>query len=120
MAKEKNRDVNVHREWAKLWMGVLLVLFGMGIIAYSIVVEPQGVVDYSVVTAFGGVLTWAGAMFGIDSHSKIRIHEQDMEFESKRYEQDKFFEAKKLELENEMARLRMERQRGPDIEKDEG
>ena len=99
MAKgEKNRDVNIHREWAKLWMGIFLVFFGMGIMAYSLIVEPQGKIDYSVVTAFGGVLTWAGAMFGMDSHSKIKIHEQDVEFESKRYEQDRYFEEKKLEL----------------------
>lgn len=111
MAKgEKNRDVNVHREWAKLWMGIFLVFFGMGIMAYSLIVEPQGKIDYSVVTAFGGVLTWAGAMFGMDSHSKIKMHEQD-----------KYFEAKKLELENEMRKFRYDRTRDiPEESAEEG
>lgn len=86
--KKKTKDVNIHREWVKLWLGAFLTLFGMGIVGYGIVKEPQGVIDYSVVSTFGVVLGWAGAMFGIDSHAKIRMHEQDTEFELKSKEID--------------------------------
>ena len=109
MAKERSKDVNIHREWVKLFLGAFLTLFGMGIVGYGIVADPQGVIDYSVVSTFGVVLGWAGAMFGIDSHSKIKMHEQDTEFETKKNEQEKYFEIKKMELENEMRRFAMER-----------
>lgn len=109
MAEKKTKDVNIHREWIKLLLGAFLTLFGMGIVAYGIVADPQGVIDYSVVSTFGVVLGWAGAMFGIDSHSKIKMHEQDTEFETKKIEQERYFEIKKMELENEMRRFKMER-----------
>ena len=109
MGEKKTKDINVHREWVKLFLGAFLTLFGMGIVGYGIVADPQGVIDYSVVSTFGVVLGWAGAMFGIDSHSKIKMHEQDTEFETKKNEQEKYFEIKKMELENEMRRFTMER-----------
>ena len=86
MAKSlKEKDINVSREWVKLFLGIALALFGMGIITYSLVVEPEGA---SVVTTFGTILTFIGGIFGIDSHAKIRMHEQDMEFELKSRELD--------------------------------
>lgn len=89
MAKEtKSRDVNVSREWAKLWLGIVLAVFGMGIVVFSLVVPPVGAIHATVVTTFGTILTFIGALFGIDSNAKIRIHEQDVEFEIKKREID--------------------------------
>lgn len=89
MAKSlKEKDINVSREWVKLFLGIALALFGMGIITYSLVVEPEGAIHASVVTTFGTILTFIGGIFGIDSHAKIRMHEQDMEFELKSRELD--------------------------------
>lgn len=94
MAKERNKDVNVTREWVKLYLGIALAIFGMAIVAISLFANPFGVVDYSVVTLFGSVLTYAGFMFGIDSNAKIKIHQQDVDFE-----------IKSRELENKMDRF---------------
>ena len=95
MAKEnKNRDVNVSREWAKLWLGIVLAAFGMGIVVFSLIVPPVGAIHATVVTTFGTILTFVGALFGIDSNAKIRMHEQDIEFE-----------IKKKEIEEKMMRL---------------
>lgn len=85
--KEK-RDVNVTREVVKLVLGVVLALFGMGIIAFSLIVPPAGAIHASVVTTFGTILTWVGTMFGIDSNAKIKMHEQDVDFELKTRELD--------------------------------
>ena len=74
----------------------------MGIVAYGLTKDPEGVVDASVVTTFGVVLGWAGLMFGIDSHSKIKLHEQDVDFEIKKYEQERYFELKRMELEEQI------------------
>lgn len=95
MAKEtKGKDVNVSREWAKLWLGIILAVFGMGIVIFSLVVPPVGAIHATVVTTFGTILTFIGALFGIDSNAKIRLHEQDIEFE-----------IRKKELEEKMERL---------------
>lgn len=89
MAKEtKEKDVNVSREWAKLWLGIILAAFGMGIVIFSLIVPPVGAIHATVVTTFGTILTFVGALFGIDSNAKIRMHEQDIEFEIKKREID--------------------------------
>lgn len=89
MAREnKNKDVNVSREWTKLWLGIGLAVFGMGIVIFSLVVPPVGAIHATVVTTFGTILTFVGALFGIDSNAKIRMHEQDIEFEIRKREID--------------------------------
>ena len=88
MAKKERKDVNVAREWVKLFLGIVLALFGMGIIAYSLAVPPVGAIHATVVTTFGTILTWVGTMFGIDSNAKIKMHEQDIDFEIKSRELD--------------------------------
>lgn len=89
MAKEtKNKDVNMSREWAKLWLGIILAAFGMGIVVFSLIVPPVGAIHATVVTTFGTILTFVGALFGIDSNAKIKMHEQDIEFEIRKKELD--------------------------------
>ena len=81
--ERKPKDVNVAREWIKLFLGVALAVFGMSIVVISLVAPPLGAIDYSVVTLFGSVLTYVGFMFGIDSNTKIKMHQQDVDFELK-------------------------------------
>lgn len=88
MGTKNIKDINVTREWVKLFLGIGLAIFGMGIIAYSLVVPPTGAIHASVVTTFGTILTWMGAMFGFDSNGKIKKHEIDMEYEIKKKELD--------------------------------
>ena len=88
----KQKDINVVREWAKLFLGIVLAIFGMGIVVISLFANPFGVIDYSVVTLFGSVLTYVGFMFGIDSNAKIKIHQQDADFELKSRELDEKME----------------------------
>ena len=84
----KEKDVNVTREWGKFWLGIVLALFGMGIVTFSLIVPPVGAIHASVVTTFGTILTFIGAIFGVDSNAKIRMHGQDMDFELKNKELD--------------------------------
>lgn len=89
MAKEtKSKDVNMSREWAKLWLGIILAVFGMGIVVFSLIVPPVGAIHATVVTTFGTILTFVGALFGIDSNAKIKMHEQDIDFEIRKKEID--------------------------------
>ena len=49
-------------------IAALLVVFGILLIIAAFVVPPTGVIDPTVLTAYGETLTFAGALFGIDSH----------------------------------------------------
>lgn len=107
---KKEKDINITREWVKLALGIVLALFGMAIIAFSLVVNPAGVIHASVVTTFGTILTWVGTMFGIDSNTKIKMHEQDVDFE-----------LKSRELDDKMKRfdMRLKRSKGMDPPEEE-
>lgn len=51
----------------ELTLSTLLVIFGVILITVSFFVPPTGVIDPSVLTAFGEILTFAGALIGIDA-----------------------------------------------------
>jgi len=47
-----------------------LVLVGVGLLIAGFWVVPVGVIDSSVLVAFGEISTFAGALFGVDYHYK--------------------------------------------------
>lgn len=49
-------------------LAVSLVLFGVLLIIASFLVPPTGVIDPTVLTAFGEILTFSGSLIGIDYH----------------------------------------------------
>lgn len=50
----------------QLYLSTALVLFGVVLIVSSFIVPPTGIIDPTVLTAFGEILTFAGAITGID------------------------------------------------------
>lgn len=52
----------------QLWVAVGLVVVGSALLAFGFVVPPKGEIHSSVLVAFGEILTFAGALFGIDYH----------------------------------------------------
>lgn len=57
----------------QLWLAVLLVIFGCIMIATAFCVPPTGEIHPSVLTAFGEILTFAGAVIGVDYSYKKQI-----------------------------------------------
>lgn len=57
----------------QLIAAILLVLVGCGLLIAGFVVAPLGVIDGSVLTAFGESCTFAGALFGIDYTYRYKI-----------------------------------------------
>ena len=53
-------------------LAVAMVIFGATLITLSFFVAPFGVIDPSVLTAFGELLTFAGALVGIDAKYQSR------------------------------------------------
>ena len=64
----KKKDINSkeRRMRVQLVMAVVLVAFGCGLIVTAFFVPPAGEIHPSVLTAFGEILTFAGAVIGID------------------------------------------------------
>lgn len=64
----KNAKLNL-----QLAAATLLVLVGCGLLIAGFIVAPLGVIDGSILTAFGESCTFAGALFGIDYTYKYKI-----------------------------------------------
>ena len=58
----------------QLLLGVFVAIFGLALITTSFFVKPLGYIDPTVLTAFGEILTFAGALLGIDANYRIHIH----------------------------------------------
>lgn len=43
-----------------------LCIIGSGLLIAGFIVAPLGIIDHSVLVAFGEALTFAGALFGVD------------------------------------------------------
>lgn len=60
----------------QMWVAVFLVAFGVMLIIAAFIVPPTGVIDPTVLTAFGEILTFAGAIIGIDYHHRVKPPEE--------------------------------------------
>lgn len=49
-----------------------LIIVGVGLLIAGFCVPPIGIIDNSVLIAFGEILTFAGSLFGIDYHYKYK------------------------------------------------
>lgn len=57
----------------QLFSAVLLIVVGCGLLVAGFTVAPLGVIDASVLTAFGETCTFGGALFGIDYTYRYKI-----------------------------------------------
>lgn len=60
-AKGKGKGGNV-----QLWLAVTMIAAGCVLIGCAFMCPPKGEIHSSVLVAFGEILTFAGALFGID------------------------------------------------------
>ena len=57
----------------QLIIAFLLTLSGIVLLFSGFWIDPQGLIDSSVLVAFGEISTFAGALFGVDYSYKLRI-----------------------------------------------
>lgn len=62
--------------WVLVIIGVILIFFGF-------FAEPIGEIDPTVLTAFGEILTFGGAILGIDYRYKFKTEELDRKHSDK-------------------------------------
>ena len=56
----------------QLICAMALVALGCGLLLAAFVVPPEGEIDSSVLVAFGEILTFSGALFGVDYRYKAK------------------------------------------------
>ncbi|MCI7555786.1 MAG: hypothetical protein MST03_03205 [Bacteroidales bacterium] len=73
-----------YRSWVQLLIAVIANLFGLTLVGIALFLPPRGVIDPTVLTAYGETLTFVGALIGIDYRYRERppkrsseIKEQD-------------------------------------------
>lgn len=57
---------NPKHNLVQLWTAVALTVFGMLLLVAGLCIPPCGLIDSSVLVAYGEVSTFAGALFGVD------------------------------------------------------
>ena len=55
-----------YRSWVQLMIAVVATLFGLTLVGLALFMPPRGVIDPTVLTAYGETLTFVGALIGID------------------------------------------------------
>ena len=61
-----------YKSWVQLLIAVISTLFGLSLVGISLFLPPRGVIDPTVLTAYGETLTFVGALIGIDYHYRER------------------------------------------------
>ena len=59
----------------QLIMAILLTLSWIVLLFCGFWIDPQGLIDNSVLVAFGEISTFAGALFGVDYTYKLKIND---------------------------------------------
>jgi len=54
----------------RLWISVFLTIVGSGLLIAGFIVPPLGIIDSSVLVAFGETSTFVAALLGIDYNYK--------------------------------------------------
>ena len=59
----------------QLVMAILLTMSGIVLLFCGFWIDPQGLIDSSVLVAFGEISTFAGTLFGVDYTYRFRMKE---------------------------------------------
>lgn len=81
MTRKKSLD-------ARLIVAVILTVVGSGLLIAGFIVPPIGVIDSSVLVAFGETSTFVAAILGIDYSYKYQIYKDRTENSSRRNNDD--------------------------------
>lgn len=61
-------EIRKHKPTIQLLAAVFLIVVGCGLLIAGFIVPPPGEIHNSVLIAFGEILTFAGAVFGMKYH----------------------------------------------------
>ena len=92
-----------YRSWVQLMIAIIAPLFGLTLVGLALFMPPRGVIDPTVLTAYGETLTFVGALIGIDYHYRERPPKRSSEIKEQRAEP--YFSTDYALLNNEQALL---------------
>ena len=67
----------MQRITVQLIIAILLTVSGIVLLFSGFWVDPDGLIDSSVLVAFGEISTFAGALFGVDYSYKFKINNHE-------------------------------------------
>lgn len=67
-------EIRKHKPTFQLLAAILLIIVGCGLLIAGFIVPPPGEIHNSVLIAFGEILTFAGAVFGMKYHYQYGNH----------------------------------------------
>jgi hypothetical protein len=67
--------MTMKRLTVQLIIAILLTLSGIVLLFSGFWIDPQGLIDNSVLVAFGEISTFAGALFGVDYTYKFKLND---------------------------------------------
>ena len=83
MEKYRNRV-----EMIKLWLAVGLCIFGCCLLVAGFIVNPLGIIHQSVLIGFGEIMTFSGAILGINYMYQSKVKYLEMKIEEKKLDVD--------------------------------
>ena len=63
---------------SRLMIATILIIVGCGLLIAGFIVPPLGIIDGSVLIAFGETSTFVGAILGIDYNYKYQIYKNKL------------------------------------------
>jgi len=72
MTHEEEKDYS-RKLHIQLGCAVVGMILGSFLMIFGVIVEPRGVIDYSIIVACGEILTFVAALLGIDYKYKFEI-----------------------------------------------
>lgn len=54
------------KEWIQFYASLVVLVVGLVLIFVALILEPVGIIHYSVLSAFGMLLTFVGAVWNLD------------------------------------------------------
>lgn len=67
-------ELRNHKQTLQLLAAMLLIIVGCCLLIAGFIVPPSGEIHNSVLIAFGEILTFAGAVFGMKYHYQYNNH----------------------------------------------
>lgn len=83
-------------ELIKLWLAVGLCIFGCCLLVAGFIVNPLGIIHQSVLIGFGEIMTFSGAILGINYMYQSRVKYLEMKIEEKKIDTDNPEEKEKV------------------------
>ena len=94
MAERNNKEI---KEKIQFIASLVVLVAGLSLIFVSLLLEPVGIIHYTVLTAFGMLLSFVGAVWNLDLKFEYKTNELKYDYERKTKEFNKITETRETD-----------------------